>query len=148
MRTTNTEKTKLLVLDYVFTSTQRLKRIEKLIFVGRLTKTNFRSRKTKTYVRTNDHWRHSERCQSTITQCNTAAAAAKLLQLSLTLCNSMDPRGSSVHGIFQARILEVDCHFLLQGIFLPQGLNPYLLCLLHWLLPLSRFSRVRLCVTP
>ena len=55
MRTTNTEKTKLLVLDYVFTSTQRLKRIEKLIFVGRLTKTNFRSRKTKTYVKTNDH---------------------------------------------------------------------------------------------
>ena len=29
--------------------------------------------------------------------------------------------GSSVHGIFQARVLE--CHFLLQGIFLTQGLN-------------------------
>ena len=28
--------------------------------------------------------------------------------------------GSSVHGIFQA----VDCHFLLQGIFPTQGLNP------------------------
>ena len=26
----------------------------------------------------------------------------------------------------------VGCHFLLQGIFLTQGLNPYLLCLLHW----------------
>ena len=24
------------------------------------------------------------------------------------------------------------CHFLLQGIFLTQGLNPQLLCLLHW----------------
>ena len=24
------------------------------------------------------------------------------------------------------------CHFLLQGIFLTQGLNPHLLCLLHW----------------
>ena len=24
------------------------------------------------------------------------------------------------------------CHALLQGIFLPQGLNPHLLCLLHW----------------
>ena len=33
---------------------------------------------------------------------------AKLLQLCLTLCNSMDysPLGSSVHGILQARILE------------------------------------------
>ena len=33
---------------------------------------------------------------------------AKLLQLSPTLCDSMDysPEGSSVHGILQARILE------------------------------------------
>ena len=33
---------------------------------------------------------------------------AKLLQSCLTLCDTMDcsPRGSSVHGIFQARILE------------------------------------------
>ena len=37
------------------------------------------------------------------------------------------PLGSSVHGILQARILEY--HFLLQGIFLTQGLNPHLL---HW----------------
>ena len=26
----------------------------------------------------------------------------------------------------------VDCHFLLQGIFLTQGSNMYLLCLQHW----------------
>ena len=26
----------------------------------------------------------------------------------------------------------VGCHFLLQGIFPPQGLSPHLLCLLHW----------------
>ena len=34
--------------------------------------------------------------------------AAKLLQLYLTLCNPMDgsPPGSSVYGIFPARILE------------------------------------------
>ena len=38
--------------------------------------------------------------------------------------------GSSVHGIFQARILE--CHILLQGIFLTQGSNLCLLRLLHW----------------
>ena len=37
-----------------------------------------------------------------------AAAAAKSLQSCPTLCNPIDssPPGSSVHGIFQARILE------------------------------------------
>ena len=47
------------------------------------------------------------------------------------LCNSSDLNlpGSSVHGISQAR---VGCPFLLQGIFPTQGLNPLLLCLLHW----------------
>ena len=49
------------------------------------------------------------------------------------------PPGSSVHGIFQARIknTRVGCHFLLQGIFLTQGPNQHLL---HWqadFLPLS-----------
>ena len=59
---------------------------------------------------------------------------AKSLQLCLTLCDPMDCSlpDSSVHGILQARILEEDCHSLLQGIFLTQGLNPVLLCLLHW----------------
>ena len=38
------------------------------------------------------------------------------------------PSGSSVHGFFQARILEwVACHSFLQGIFPTQGLNPGLL---------------------
>ena len=37
---------------------------------------------------------------------------------------------SSVHGIFQARILEWVA--FLQGIFLTHGLNPCLLCILHW----------------
>ena len=46
-----------------------------------------------------------------------------------TLCSPMDcsPRGSSVHGISQARILEwvrVRVQSLLQGIFPTQGLNP------------------------
>ena len=46
-------------------------------------------------------------------------------------CDPMDCSwpGSSVHGVFQARILEWVCHFLLQEIFLTQGSNP---CLLHW----------------
>ena len=36
-----------------------------------------------------------------------------------TLCDPMDcnPTGSSVHGIFQVRILEWNCHSLLHGIF-------------------------------
>ena len=63
---------------------------------------------------------------------------------------------------FPGKITGAGCHFLLQGIFLTQGLN---LRLLHWqvdsstieppgkpqnilLLLLSHFSRVRLCVIP
>ena len=48
------------------------------------------------------------------------------------MSNSLEPTdcnlpGSSVHGIFQARILEWDYRFLLQGIFLTQGSNSHLL---------------------
>ena len=59
---------------------------------------------------------------------------AKLFQLCLTLCDPMDytPRGSSVHGILQARLLECICRALLQGIFLTEGSNPHLLHVLHW----------------
>ena len=61
-----------------------------------------------------------------------------------TLCNHMDCSmpGSSVHGIFQA--IPFGCHFLLQGIFLTQGLNPCLLSPLHWhvdSLPLSHLRK-------
>ena len=58
--------------------------------------------------------------------------ACSVAQLCLTLYNAMDCGlpGSSVHGISQARILELSTpHFLLQRIFLTQRLNP---CLLHW----------------
>ena len=41
------------------------------------------------------------------------------------------PPGSSVHGISQARIL--DCHFLLQGVFPTQGVNP-VSCTGRWIL--------------
>ena len=49
------------------------------------------------------------------------------------LCGPLDCSllGSSVHEIFQARNTGVGCHFLLQAIFLTQGLNLCLLCLLH-----------------
>ena len=46
-------------------------------------------------------------------------------------CMDYSPWGSSVHGIFQAGILEQGCHLLLQGIFMTQGSNLHLLCL-HW----------------
>ena len=67
---------------------------------------------------------------------------ALVTQLCPTLCDPMDcsPPGSSVHGIFQARILEWVANFLLQGTFLTQGLNP---SLLHWQvdsLPLSHLE--------
>ena len=39
------------------------------------------------------------------------------------------PPGSSVHGGFSGKNIGVHCHFLPQGIFPTQGLNP---CLLHW----------------
>ena len=47
-----------------------------------------------------------------------------------TLCSTMDhsPPGSSVHGVLQARILELGSHSSLQGIFPVQGWN---LGLLH-----------------
>ena len=52
-----------------------------------------------------------------------AAAAAKSLQLGLTLCDPIDgsPPGSPVSGILQARTLEWVGHFLLQGIFQPRN---------------------------
>ena len=55
-------------------------------------------------------------------------AHSKLLQWCPTLCDCMDcsPPGSSVHGILQARIPELGCHFLLQGIFPNHGSNPHL----------------------
>ena len=63
---------------------------------------------------------------------------AKLLHWCQTLCNPMDcsPPGCPVHGILQTGITGVDCHALLQGIFLTQGSNPCLLQLLHcrWIL--------------
>ena len=55
-------------------------------------------------------------------------------QLCLTLCDPMNSSqpGSSVHEIFQAIILRVDCYFLLQGILPIQGSNSCLLHLLNW----------------
>ena len=61
-----------------------------------------------------------------------------------TLRDPMDcsPPGSSVHGIFQARVLEWDA--------IAFSVRKYVsyVRLLLLLLLLSRFSRVRLCATP
>ena len=52
----------------------------------------------------------------------------------LTLCNPMDCKlpGSSVHGIFQARILEWVTISASRGSSQPRDRNPHLWCLLHW----------------
>ena len=54
-------------------------------------------------------------------------------QSSPTLCSPLDcsPPGSSVHGIFPARLLEWVALSSSRGIFPSQGLNVHLLCLLH-----------------
>ena len=59
--------------------------------------------------------------------------ACLVTQSRLTLRDPLDCSlpVSSVHGTFQARILECIAIFLLQEIFPTQGLNPHLLCLLH-----------------
>ena len=51
-----------------------------------------------------------------------------------TFCHVMDysPPGSSVHRIFQARILEWVAISYSRGIFPTQGLNWHLLHILHW----------------
>ena len=63
-------------------------------------------------------------------------------QLNLTFCDPMNCSSpvSSVNGILQARILELGCQFLLQGIFPTQGLN---LCLLHWQADSSPLSHLQ-----
>ena len=65
--------------------------------------------------------------------CVCACTHSKSHQSCPTLRNHTDHSlpGSSVYGIFQARILEWVCHALLHGIFPTQGSNPHLLCLMH-----------------
>ena len=57
-----------------------------------------------------------------------------------TLCDPTDYSlpGSSVHGNLPGKNTGVDCHFLLQGIFLTQELNQ---CLLHWQVGFASVSK-------
>ena len=52
-------------------------------------------------------------------------------QSCLTLCDPMDCRLLCLWD-YPGKNIGVSCHFLFQGIFPTQGLNLYLLCLLHW----------------
>ena len=52
---------------------------------------------------------------------------------SLQSCPAVwDPMDCSLPWDSSGKSTGVGCHALLQGIFLTQGLNPGLLCLLHW----------------
>ena len=46
--------------------------------------------------------------------------------------DSLQPYGPGLPWDFPGKDTGVDCRALLQGIFLTQGSNPRLLCLLHW----------------
>ena len=61
------------------------------------------------------------------------AVHAKLLQSCLTFCDPMDCSPQALcPWDSPGKNTGVSCHFLLQGIFSTQGLNPHLLCLLYW----------------
>ena len=71
------------------------------------------------------------------------------LLLMLSVCDSMDcsPPGSLVHGILQARVLELVAISSSGGIFLTQGSNSHLL---HWQadsLQLDHLGRPLLCLS-
>ena len=75
-----------------------------------------------------------------VTVCIMRCVRAKSLQSCPTLCDSMycNPPGSSVHGDSPGKNTGAGCQVLLPGsfptlgIFLTQGSNPTLVCLLHW----------------
>lgn len=68
------------------------------------------------------------------------------VQSCMTLWNPMggSPPCLSTHGIFQAKMLEEVAIFLFQGIFLIQGSNPHLQCLLPW--QARFFTQIFYCV--
>ena len=83
-------------------------------------------------------------------QCMKVKSESEVTQSCPTLSNPMDCSlpGSSVHGIFQARVLEwVAIAFPFSGLHTFPQYSP-LMTLLLLLLLLSHFSRVQLCATP
>ena len=53
-------------------------------------------------------------------------------QLCLTVCDPVDCSLPGFSWDYSGRNTEVGCHFLFQEILQTQGLNPFLLSLLHW----------------
>ena len=73
---------------------------------------------------------------STIDQCESAARIGMcvfmLIHVQLFATPWTVAHQTHLSMRFRDNNTGVGCHFLLQGIFLTQGLNPCLLCLLHW----------------
>ena len=69
------------------------------------------------------HWQLSSLNRVLNSRC---AVLCLVVQSCLTLCNPMDCSlpGSSINGDSPSKNTGVGCHFLLQGIFLTQELNP------------------------
>ena len=68
------------------------------------------------------------------TACVRACFSRSVVSNALQLSNAPESPGSSLHGIFQARIPKRGCHFFLHGTFLAQGSNSRLLhlCIGRW----------------
>ena len=64
--------------------------------------------------------------------CVYVCVCAKSLQSCWALCDPMDCTRLLCPWDSPGRNTGVGCHFLLQGIFPTQELNPHLVCLLHW----------------
>ena len=65
------------------------------------------------------------------------------------LCYPMEPAGLFCPWDSPGKNSWMGCHFLLQGIFLNQGLNPWFLHLLHWQvdsLPLNQSGKLKCLV--
>ena len=76
---------------------------------------------------------------------NTRVQFSSVTQSCPTLCDPVNcsPPGSSVLGNFPGKSAGVGCHFLPQGIFLTQGLNPGLP---HWRQTLYRLNHQELFI--
>ena len=90
----------------------------------------------------------TQRPSETSPSCGMTVLCAKSLHSHPALCNTIDcsPPGFSAIPVSPGKNTGVDCLALLQRIFLTQGLNPRLLCLLHCRhsLPLSHQGTVYL----
>ena len=85
--------------------------------------------KENSEIETSMPWFQSKGPASLLLFVHTLLCCHLFSKMRLTLWNPMDcsPPGSSVQWDFPGKNSEAGCHFLLQGIFLTQGSNLYLL---------------------